>query len=403
MALAVRREPDIIIRTSIPLEATSDQPLASAPAPPVEASNDPADQLAGVAKEMTAEELAASTSARKGAGPDADPKADGNAAKPPEADDDGKLNVADPDIDNDTVDKDLPGWAQRQVLAEKRRARDYRVKLEAAVKAKVGEPAWDAAVGMARDKLVQAERERAEQSIKEAKEAKAAAEAARKEADELRAKVTADPPANTDPRPTRDAFDDPDLYDDALTEWGKREGERLATRKATDEKAAADAEAQHKADEQARADQEAAATRAQTDWMAKVEKVTEKYPDYIEATSKTPEEGGPTINQAMIAAMMQAENGPEIAYHLAQDTEESVRIANLPNVAAQIFEIGRLAERLSAPARRRARAAPIEPIDTSRAVADNTDAEPDMEAYAAKRMKQLQTDRRPFFPQGGLH
>ena len=86
--------------------------------------------------------------------------------------------------------------------------------------------------------------------------------------------------------------------------------------------------------------------------------------------------------------------------------EESVRISELQNPILQYGEIMKLSGRLSAPtARQRTRIPPpIKPLDSARnePTQVNPDDEP-MEAYAARRTKEMMATRRPFFPNGGLH
>ena len=66
MALVARPQHDIIFRPSIPLAATSDQPLAEVVRPPESASNNTDDQSSGVAKEISPEQAAELAAARKG-------------------------------------------------------------------------------------------------------------------------------------------------------------------------------------------------------------------------------------------------------------------------------------------------------------------------------------------------
>lgn len=391
MALAAR-DPDIIIRTSIPLAATSDQPLAEVARPPESASNDVTDQTGGTPKEMTAEELAAATAARKDAGPDANPKTDGTVQEPAETD---PTKTADPPkLEFDAIPEGLPGYAVREITRHRKQAQAKADAAWKAAQASVGDEAWTKALSVARDAEVEAAR-------KETKIAKDATDAVRKELDELRAKTPAEPvkEPEVDARPTRDTFDDPDAYDTALTEWATREGERKAQAKIDADKVAAEAETARKAEEEENTAREAELTKIHTDWTAKVEAATEKYPDYVEVTTAEDLK----VSNAMVAAMMQIDNGTDIAYHLGKNPEDSARIAALSNPAKHFIEIGRIAERLANPPRRARPAAPIEPIDTTRNTADTSDSEPDMEAYAARRNKQLQAERRPFFPAGGIH
>jgi hypothetical protein len=407
MALAASRAPDIIERTAIPLSATTDQPLAPVATPPESASNDPADIAAGKPKEITAEELAAATAARKGAGPDADPKSDGTAKPETEAKPDDQPETP-PKLEFDAIPDDLPSYAVRSIQKERKKAQDAADAAWKAARAQVGDEAWQKAVDVARDTAVNEANRKAAIAAKEAKEAREALEAAQKTLDDLKAAAPKEEP-KPDPRPTRDEFDNPDLYDEAMVAWGKREAHREqeavaaeAARVDAEKKAAEEAEAKAKADEEARVAHEAAVKQTYDTWTARVEKATEKYPDFDEVTKKAPADGGPTITDAMAAAILLIENGPDIAYQLAQDPEESVRIASMPNVAEQFIELGRISERIANPPRR-ARPAPIEPIDTTENRADTTDAEPDMATYAERRMKALRQERAPFFPPSQIH
>lgn len=407
MALAARA-PDIILRTSIPHEATSDQPLAAVATPPESASNDAADQTAGVAKEMTAEELAAATAARKDAGPDADPKAD-TTKKVEAAEGDGEEP---PKLEFDPIAENLPGYAVREITKHRKQAQAKADAAWHAARAKVGDDAWTKALTVSRDAAVETAQKAAKDAAAEAKAATERAAALDKEIADLKAKVPEVKPveAQPDPRPTRDQFDDPDEYDTALTDWGVREGERKAEAKVAEARAVEDqvkadalAEEKRKADESAATAQEAATAKLNDEWQAKLTTAREKYDDYDALTSALPADGGPEISEAMAAAIFYTDNGPDVAYYLAQNTDEALRIAKLGNPIQHMLEIARIAERLVTPPRRAARAQPIEPVDTSAAPAGETDAEPDMDTYYKTRTAAAAQQRRPFFPASGIH
>lgn len=405
------RAPDIIQNQSIPLAATSDAPVLDVPAPPISASNDPVDQQAGIKKEITPAEQAIAAAARKGdlATSDLvdettkpDPKAKPDDAADVVDETPLKVDAADPD---DVVDDKLPGFAQRAILAEKKRAREYRALVDAAAKTKMGSAEWEAAINAARDQVIAKERDAVKTAGKEAREAKEALAVAQKELDEIKAKGgVADPKPAEDPRPARDAFDDPDAYDEALTAWGKREGVRETETAAAAAKVEEARVAQETANQKALDAQQAEITQIKSTWDGRVEEAKTKYDDFIEVTTKPSEEGGPLVTDAMIAGMMQVDNGPDVAYHLGMNVDEAKRIAELPNPARQLIAIGALAERLANPPRRARPAAPIEPIDTTRNnAADRSDDELDMEAYAAKRNGELMKAKRPFFPPSQVH
>jgi hypothetical protein len=381
VAPAVVRGPDIIIRTAPPLSATSDGPLGEINRPPVSASNDPTDLARGVPKEMTMLEKAAADAARSaaaGADQIEDAGEPGTNPNTPAGETDDAAAVAakkaaDLDAVPDEVEVDgkkvpTPPYVKREITKARNKQR--------------------AAEALA------AEREAA---VKTANEA---AEAARKELAELKAKAEAQPPAKVeepaavDLKPARDAFDDPDAYDTALTEWGVREGERKAQAKIADEqKAAREAEAQKTA-EAARATQEAEVARLNADWQTKRTAAIEKYPDYADVV----EAETLKISEPMAAAIMLTENGTDIAYHLGQNADVAARIAAMPNPMAQLIEIGRLSATLAAPPQRRQpRPRPIEPLDTGAAPADTSEREPSMDEWAARRMPQILAGNKPAF------
>lgn len=388
VAPAVVRGPDIIIRTAPPLSATSDAPLADVARPPVSASNAVADQERGIPREMTMLEKAAAEAARSAAA--------------------GTEAPAAADTTTETTGTEGQGEAGDEAAAAAKKAADLDAvpdELDVDGKKVPTPPYVKREITKARNKQREADTARvaAESAAKVATEAAAAAQ---RELAELRAKVEAPKPAEPvaeatpDPKPTRDAFEDPDAYDTALTEWGVREGERKAETKIATEKAAAEAETTRKANEAARATQEAEQAKLNADWQARRTAAVEKYPDYAEVA----EAEGLKISDPMAAAIVLAENGADIAYHLGQNPEDAARIAAMPNPMMQLVEIGKLSATLSAPPQRRApRARPIEPIDTSTAPADTSEAEPDMETYAKQRMAALRQVRQPFFGNGQIH
>lgn len=396
MALAATvRGPDIILRDSIPLEATSDMPLAAPPvAIPTEASNSQSDQTAGVPKEITPEGKAV-IDAVKAAPADHDETVEGKKADDT-ADDDGPIDPA------------LPGYANREIGRARQQARE---RVEAAMKlakAEIGDEAWEKALAATRDRVVETTKAEAAKAIKAAKEAAAAELTAAKEAQaalEARiAEIEAARPKEepkADPRPSRDQFDDPDAYDEAMVDWGKREGIRVAEDAAAEARAKAAEEAKAEAEAKAREAQEAEIASWNTKWTNARTEAIEKYPDYVEVA----EAENVKITGEMAAAILQADNGTDVAYYLGQNPDEAARIAGL-TMARQMLEIGRLSERLEAPAPRRRRAAqdaPIEPIDTSVNTADTSEAEPTMEQIAARHAEKAAARHRPFFPPGGIH
>lgn len=413
MALAVRPQHDIIMRPSIPLAATSDAPLAEIVRPPESASNDTSDQVTGVSKEISPEDAALASAARKGdpATAELTEDAEGKTKEASETDTDGEDGIK--------IDEAAPSWAKKQVADMRKRARQHVATILEVTKAEVGDERWNQAWEVANSNVVQKYREQLSkaqgEAIRVAKEKDAVAaekEALAKKIAELETSGPREEP-KADLRPAREDFDDPDLFAEALISWGKRDQQREFEAKQATEKAEADriaAEAKTVADKEEADKAEAALTeenaRIALDWQAKTVAAQEKYGDYQEIVMRAPADGGPTVTDIMAQAMTRTDNGPDVAYWLALNPEESVRIAELQNPILQFGEIMKLSGRLSAPtARQRPRIPPpIRPIDASR----NEPAAPDpddetMESYAARRNKQLLGERRPFFPNGGLH
>ena len=417
MALAARPQHDIIFNPSIPLAATSDAPLAEIVRPPESASNDQGDQTAGVPKEISPEEAALAAAARKGDPATAELTEDGKE-KPVDAK--AKPEEGKPDDDDGIqVDENAPFAFKKQVADIRKKSAERVQAIRDAAKAEVGDEKWDKAweaananvVGKFRDEVKAAKAEAAR--VAREKEAVAAErEALAAKIAELEAARPREEP-KADPRPSREDFDDPDLFAEALVAWGKRDQQREIETKQAAEKAEADriaAEAKAEADKKAAEEQEEAVreenAKIALDWQAKTAAAQEKYGDYEEIVMRSPADGGPTVTEIMAQAMTRTDNGPDVAYWLALNPEESVRIAELQNPILQYGEIMKISGRLSAPtARTRTRIpAPIKPIDGARNEPVQTSPDDEsMEAYAARRTKEMMAERRPFFPNGGLH
>ena len=418
MALAARPQHDIIMRPSIPLAATSDQPLAEIVRPPLEASNDTADLASGVSKEISPEDAAQAANARRGDPDTGDIKEP--EQKPGETKPDAKKVETKPGEDpDDGIEVDAAALsgvhsAKKQIADIRKKAQDRVAAIQAAVKAEVGDEVWNKAWEAANSNVVGKYRD-------EVNKAQAEARRIAKEKDTLAAKVAeleANPPKpveepKPDPRPAREDFGDPDKFDDALIQWGQRAKQRefdAAAAKEAEVKAEADRVAKETSDKEAAEAEETRIAdenaKVALDWQTKVAAAEERYGDWNEIVMRSPADGGPTVTEVMSAAMTRTDNGPDVAYYLALNPEESVRISELTNPILQYGEIMRISGRLSAPtARTRARIPPpIKPIEGARneSVDPNPDDE-DMEAYAKRRLPQLQSERRPFFPNGGLH
>lgn len=233
------------------------------------------------------------------------------------------------------------------------------------------------------------------------------------------------PPAE-DPRPQRAQFDDPDVYDEALITWSSRQAARLtateteariAERVAREREDAARTEAERRAREEN--------TAIATAWQERSAKFAEEHPDFQE---RVMENASLPISTPMADAIGKFDNGPAVAYHLAEHPEEAARIAGLvipgavfpatgpdgkpwaqagqpvPDAPRQYMEMGRLAAQLTASPVERAAPLPrpprpVNPNGGSRArTLEDVGNEGSTEEYAALRMPQLQAARRPFMP-----
>jgi hypothetical protein len=162
----------------------------------------------------------------------------------------------------------------------------------------------------------------------------------------------------------------------------------------------ANAKAKHEADkvlrehnEKQRSEtQKQARERLVKGWEERVDAGADKYDDYAEVVGDLQ----PTTPWAM--AIMEADNGPDIAYHLGKNLKEAQRIASLPPVS-QIREIGRLEAKLAAepPKPKTASKAPppITPLSgTSPADSATPSETDDIGTWIKKRQKQVHGARR---------
>ena len=371
MAEAARlRGPDIILRSAPSLSATSDAPLAAVPQPPTSASNHPDDIDAGVEPEMSAQEQG---DARRAA--TVDPDAVNDNAEP--ADKEAKV-AADKAADLDKIttvqvdgeDVPIPPWMQREITKSRNRQRD------AEAKAKQLETASTEAA----ERLAKVEAELAELRAKAANT---------NPTNDNQATETEQPAA--DVRPTRDQFDDPEAYDEALAGWAEREGLRKAEAKATAEREATEKAAQEAREDAERKAAEAEIANLNATWTSRVEAFKQTHEDF-EAVATADDV---LITPVMGQAILRTENGPDVAYFLGQNKDEAARIAAL-HPAQQLMELGVLAHRLRTPPLRAPRQRPLEPIDGASNLADTSDREETMEEVANRVTSRVQAQRKPF-------
>lgn len=140
------------------------------------------------------------------------------------------------------------------------------------------------------------------------------AEDRRKRAREEQQKA-AQPIAPSVEPPKADQYKDANAYFDAVSTW----------------------KAQHIAFDNAKKDQERQTIQAFEDRAEKL-RTTKSDIDIIFAA---PKDGGPATTDHMAAVIWESEIGPEIAYHLAKNPDEALRICNLTPLA-QAREIGKI-------------------------------------------------------------
>jgi hypothetical protein len=123
---------------------------------------------------------------------------------------------------------------------------------------------------------------------------------------------------HADGKPRPEDFDTYEAYTEALTDWKLEQRERQ------------------------RAQQEAE-RRVFDSWMARIEAARREHPDFDEVVdSDVP------VSEAMQRAILESDQGAEVAYWLGKHPEEAARIAKLSPIAA-IREIGRIEASLAKP------------------------------------------------------
>jgi len=181
--------------------------------------------------------------------------------------------------------------------------------------------------------------------------------------------VEAGQPKEDEARPVRANFDDPDAYDKALETW-------VAARTAKVVQAEAQAE-------QTRAEQERNWKEASAAYAKRAATFKTDHPDFEDVVY-----GEETLftNPVLGQALLEAEDGPAIAYYLAQNQDEHDRISAL-RPAMVVFEVGKIAARLAAPPAPtpKPRQDPIVPLKARNPAGPKDPNDMSMEEYAAYR------------------
>jgi len=117
---------------------------------------------------------------------------------------------------------------------------------------------------------------------------------------------------------------------------------------------------------------------------------TGKYKDFAEKLNREPKDGGPEVTAIMAEALMETDNGIDVAYHLATHPAEANKIAKLPPVAQAraIWELEAKVTKPKEPAVSKA-PPPVKPVRGGTASASKPVSEMSMSEYAAFRQRQM--------------
>lgn len=173
-----------------------------------------------------------------------------------------------------------------------------------------------------------------------------------------------------DPRPTRDKFEDPDAYDQALVDWSARAAKTVALQEASVAQQTAERERQFNGLRDAYAE--------------RVSQFEADHPDYEDVVMSDDLK----ISAAMSQVILEAEDGPAIAYHLGQNPDVAERLAKLSPAQAAL-EIGKISTRLANPPKPRPE--PIKPLAARNSAGPKSAADESMEEYGARRLREIRT------------
>lgn len=190
-----------------------------------------------------------------------------------------------------------------------------------------------------------------------------------------------------DPRPKRETFDNPDAYDTALIDWSARRASMVAT--AEVESKLKEAEGAKAKEAEAQANQQRNKETADA-FEARKAKFVEEHADYDDIVMNDDIE----ISMPMAHAILNMDEGPDVAYYLGKNPDEAARIAKL-NPLKAVAELGRIAQRLTTKPPVITKPAPINPLKTGSATATRKSAnEESMDEYGARRAAEIRAERR---------
>jgi len=198
---------------------------------------------------------------------------------------------------------------------------------------------------------------RMDRAVRARAEAQAKADAFERELTELKAKAV--PPKADDSAPRMEDFTDVQEYAKAFAAH--------ETKKAIAERETSDKQARNKQAQQ----------QLHAKWESQVTKATEKYDDFEEVVGDLK----PTTPWAI--ALMQEDNGADIAHYLGKHEKEAERIIAL-DPYSQAREIGKLSVKLASPAAPKVPSrtpAPIEPVKATAVQTDGIEPNQSPEHY----------------------
>jgi len=220
-----------------------------------------------------------------------------------------------------------------------------------------------------REKAEARQRRRINTAYRKAAEARAEADLLRRQIEELRSQSKPSPDPN---EPKLEQFSD-------IEEFAKAKAEYAVKQAKTKE------ETERSAQQQRKFVQDLTAS-----WEEKVEKFAAEAEDFDSVVGELK-----PVN-ALVVAIMDEDNGPQVAYHLAKNPDEARRIAGL-NTLRQAKEIARLAAKLSAeppkPKKPSSAPAPITPVQGAAAANTATEIKDGMDFKDFVKIRNRQLGR----------
>jgi len=189
-------------------------------------------------------------------------------------------------------------------------------------------------------------------------------------------------PAEEDPAPSRNDFDDPDEFAVALSQHAAREAIRQSTQAAQIAANERAEEAKKNVETAKQAQAQAQIAELHKTFQSRIDKAKESLPDFDDKVMKNDKI---VLEPAVFFAIEKAELGPQILYHLANnpDVAETLNSLNKTNPQDALIRLGELQAEIriaSKPVTTKA-AAPVTPIKNRNSPERKTLDEMSMEEY----------------------